>query len=139
MNPDIIAETLVRATRATVWQAIATGAGWDRWFTTGTTIDEVAGGRVHFVWTAVGPDAEAAEDSGSVVEWEEPSRFAFTWGRPSSTVTISLTDHVEGTRVTLVEHGVPADEAERYMACAVGWGEALTLMKFQVEHGVTYR
>lgn len=44
------------------------------------------------------------------------------------------------TRVELIDSGYPDTPEGRHalMDCACGWGEALTLVKFFVEHGVTY-
>lgn len=141
MNTDIVAETVVRAPTERVFEAIASEAGWDGWFTDGTLIEPNVGGRVHLVWTAVGPDRSYAEDEGHVVKYEPPSVFAFTWGKPESVVTIELSPHQEGTLVSLIERGIPDDHDghARFASCSVGWGEALTLMKFWVEHRVTYR
>ncbi len=46
----------------------------------------------------------------------------------------------EGTVVSVKEHGYQ-DSTEghvRCLECATGWGEALTLLKFYVEHGLRY-
>lgn len=141
MTPEIKASTLVKADGERVFAAVATSEGWDHWFTNGTSIDTTVGGAVHFVWTEVGPDKDEVEDRGEVRAYEPGRRFQFTWGAPESLVTIELFPHDEGTLVELVESGIPDDEEgwTRFVSCAVGWGEALTLMKFWVEHGVTYR
>ena len=38
------------------------------------------------------------------------------------------------------EYGYPdtPEGWEQHMSCSTGWGEALTLLKFYVEHGVRY-
>ena len=40
----------------------------------------------------------------------------------------------------LREHGYPdtPEGMAGLMSCATGWGEALTLLKFYVEHGLRY-
>ena len=45
-----------------------------------------------------------------------------------------------GTVVKLKEYGYEDTEEghRRCLECATGWGEALTLLKFYVEHGITY-
>ncbi|MDH4103907.1 MAG: hypothetical protein OEW52_10200 [Thermoleophilia bacterium] len=51
-----------------------------------------------------------------------------------------LAEHDEGTVVRLHEHGYP-DTPEGWAAfadCSTGWGEALTLLKFHVEHRLRY-
>ncbi|WP_168209153.1 SRPBCC family protein [Agromyces intestinalis] len=138
MSRDIEASTLVKAPIDDVFTAIASSEGWDKWFTNGTTIEPRVDGIVHLVWTDVGPDREHMEDRGRVLAYAPPFRFEFTWGQPESVVTVTLSSRDDGTLVELTERGIPAEEAERFVSCAVGWGEALTLMKFWVEHGVTY-
>jgi hypothetical protein len=55
-------------------------------------------------------------------------------------VTIVITPVENGSVVTLRETGYPdTDIAKQIMlGCATGWGEALTLLKFYLEHGIKY-
>lgn len=73
-----------------------------------------------------------------------PKRFVFQWhpDNPSyaTTVEVDFEPAAEGTIVRLREHGY-ADTPEGHRACldcAAGWGEALVLLKFYVEHGLRY-
>lgn len=52
----------------------------------------------------------------------------------------SFEDADEGTVIRLREHGYPdtPEGISGLMDCATGLGEALTLLKFYVEHGVRY-
>ena len=45
-----------------------------------------------------------------------------------------------GTLVNVVESGycLDRDDLNSLVGCAAGWGEALTLLEFHLEHGVTY-
>ena len=42
--------------------------------------------------------------------------------------------------VRLYEHGYPGTQEGMagFVNCATGWGEALTLLEFYVEHGLRY-
>ena len=46
----------------------------------------------------------------------------------------------DGTIVRLREYGYEDTPSghQGILECAAGWGEALTLFKFYVEHGITY-
>ena len=134
--------TLVRSPRERVWQALTTGEGLDGWFTAGAEVDPRPGGRIVFRWRDWGVDRYTGEDAGSVLEAEPPERFVFQWhpGGPTyaTTVTLTLETVPDGTVVRVVERGF-ADTApglRTLIGNATGWGEALTLLKFRLEHGV---
>jgi phosphoribosylformimino-5-aminoimidazole carboxamide ribonucleotide (ProFAR) isomerase len=57
-----------------------------------------------------------------------------------TTVTIDIEAHEEGSVVRLVEGIYEDDEIgnQDMLNRASGWAQALTLMKFWVEHGVKY-
>ncbi|UCC81415.1 MAG: hypothetical protein JSW64_01160 [Candidatus Zixiibacteriota bacterium] len=57
-----------------------------------------------------------------------------------TTVELALEGKHGGTVVTLTESGYPDTSEARAMIleCACCWGEALTLLKFYLEHGVVY-
>jgi hypothetical protein len=42
----------------------------------------------------------------------------------------------EGTLLILEEHGYTAKDIKSCISCAVGWGEAMTLLKVYLEHGL---
>lgn len=141
-NLEVRHATLVRAPRERVWQALTTGDGLDSWFTAGAEVDPRPGGRIVFRWRDWGVDRYTGEDAGSVREIEPPERFAFEWhpGGPTyaTTVTLALEPVADGTVVRVVECGF-ADTAaglHTLIGNATGWGEALTLLKFRLEHGV---
>ena len=135
--------TLVRAPIEQVYDAFATGEGQDGWWTDGATIEAWPGGEVRFPWEEWGPDKLNDELIGKVIEVEKPTRFVFEWGAgPDFTTTVELTfeQREDGTVVRLHENGYPTDAAglASMLSVSAGWGEALTLMKFYVEHGVRY-
>ena len=134
--------TFINAALDEVYEAIATGAGWDAWFTQGTTVDARPGGTIHFRFQDFGPDHITLEDGGTVLEAIPGEKFVYQWTPGESTTTISfeLTKLGEGTLVSLMESGYKQTDTDlkAYADCAVGWGEALTLLKYYLEHGVTY-
>ena len=137
-------ETIVRAEREKVYDAIATAEGLDAWFTDGTELDATPGGPLVFRWKNWGVERFTGEMRGTVVEARPPERFAFRWpvdsGGYQTTVTIDFQDHDDGCVVRLRE-GIYDDDdvgTQDMLNRATGWAQALTLMKFWVEHGATY-
>jgi hypothetical protein len=71
-------------------------------------------------------------------------RTVFQWRSddPSyvTTVEIDLVQVTDGTVVRLREHGCRATPGglKALVSCATRWGEALTLVKFYLEHGIRY-
>ena len=71
--------------------------------------------------------------------------FSFGWypiGKEyPTTVTFQLEGTYGGTVVDITERNYPDTDAGRKMIleCACGWGEAVTLFKFYLEYGVTYK
>ncbi len=146
IDAEIRQTTLVRATPEEVYDALATGEGLDAWFTSGSEVDARPGGSITFRWKDWGPDKYTTEAKGPVLEAERGKRFVFQWypdsGNPelATTIEIDLKSVDEGTIVRLREYGhenTPTSLAA-LAECAAGWGEAITLMKFYVEHGIVY-
>jgi uncharacterized protein YndB with AHSA1/START domain len=145
-----------------VFRTLTTAEGWDGWFTRGTSLDARVGGRLLLRWTDAaqslhrvtlwGSVHTAMEAGGPIVAIDPDERFAFEWttaGHPT-TVDFRLARRGTGTVVTVTESGYGADDLgatgvtgqvdqrSPFAMCASGWGEALTLLKFFLEHGVTY-
>jgi uncharacterized protein YndB with AHSA1/START domain len=137
-------KTLIHAEAERVFEALTTAEGLDSWFTDGAQVDPRPGGSIHFRWVGWGPEEISAEDGGLVLEAERPRRFVFQWhpDEPSyaTTVEINIEAIGDNTIVSLLEHGYHDTPSGRYacLNCAAGWGEALTLLKFYVEHGLRY-
>jgi uncharacterized protein YndB with AHSA1/START domain len=144
IDEEISCATLVRATPEKVYDAIATAEGLDGWFTSGARVHARAGGEIHFSWKDWGADRITHEETGRVLEANRPKRFAFQWfpDHPSyaTTVEINFEPREEGTIIRLREYGYHDTPSGRksLIGCATGWGEALTLWKFYVEHGIRY-
>ena len=144
IDVEIRQNTLFRAKPEKVYDVLTTGEGLDAWFTVGSEVDARPGGNIVFRWKNWGPDKYTHDTPGTVVEAKCPERFVFQWkaDNPSYATTIEMDfeEVEEGTVVRLREHGyhdTPSGRAAM-LDCAAGWGEALTLMKYYVEHGVTY-
>ena len=124
-----------------VYIAITSADEWDAFFTTGMEIDPRPGGVMIWRWKNWGPDFYTTEVPGRVLETEPPRKFVFQWGsRRPTTISVTLEPVAGGTVVTLTEDGYDdtADDRKMILECACGWGEALTLLKFYLEHGITY-
>ena len=138
--PTVEHATYIDAPIDRVFETLTTAEGWDVWFTDGTTLDAVPGGRIHLRWTSFGAERMTTEDGGPVLEVQQNHKFAFQWqpGRVATTVSFELEERGAGTLVRLRESGYSMDDVETAVYCAAGWGEALTLLKFWLERGVTY-
>lgn len=141
---DIRQRTFIAAPPEKVYDTITSGDGWNAFFTHATEIDPRPGGRMVFRWKDWGPDRYTVDANCSVVEAERPNVFSFEWfpvGKENpTTVSFHLEAKPGGTVVTLTESGYPDTPQARQMIleCACGWGEAVTLLKFWLEHGVRY-
>jgi uncharacterized protein YndB with AHSA1/START domain len=140
--PEIRMTTVVRAPRERVYDALTQAEQLDAWFTTGAEIDPRPGGEMVWRWVEWGADRITAEDRGPVLEARRPERFVFRWQAElgGTTVEVDFEEHPEGTLVSLRDHGYPDTEEgwRQFLDCSTGWGEALTLLKFWVEHGARY-
>ena len=140
--PEIRMATLVRAPRERVYDALTQADELDAWFTTGAEVDPRPGGEMVWRWVDWGPDRITTEDRGPVVEARRPDRYVFRWQAVlgGTTVEIDFEERADGTVLRLREHGYPDTPAGWAAFCesSTGWGEALTLLKFYVEHGIRY-
>ena len=144
LDMEIRKSILVRADREMVYDGIATAQALDAWFTDSATVEALPGGEIRFRWRDWGADRVTVEDGGPVLEARRPERFVFQW-RPddpsyATTVEIDFLEDPRGTVIRLREHGYHDTPSGRraIVKCAGGWGEALTLWKFYVEHGIRY-
>jgi uncharacterized protein YndB with AHSA1/START domain len=161
-GPAIRWKTYIEAPADRVYRTLTTAEGWDAWFTRGTTLDARLGGQLLLRWldpgptrhrvTLWGPVHECMEAGGAIVALDPGRRFAFEWsaaGHPT-TVSFSLEERGSGTLLSVSEEGYlaeelgtlaaegPMAEAPPFAMCASGWGEAMTLLKFYLEHGLVY-
>ena len=142
MTREVRFATIVRAEPEKAFDAIATADGLDGWFTKGTELQPKPGGALVLRWQDWGIEKFTGEMVGDVVETRRPDRFSFRWpvdsGGYMTTVTIDIEAHEEGSVVRLVEGIYDDDEVgtQDMLNRATGWAQALTLMKFWVEHGI---
>jgi uncharacterized protein YndB with AHSA1/START domain len=144
LDLEIRCSILVRAPRERVFDAITVAEHLDGWFTVGAEIDARAGGHIKFRWKDWGADNSTQEDGGPILEFNRPERFVFQWhpDGPSyyTTVTLEFIEDPRGTIIKLHERGYHDTPSGRkaFVGCATGWGEALALLKFWVEHNIRY-
>lgn len=145
LEQTITAKTFIHADRQRVFRTLTTAEGWDAWFTRGMLLEAQPGGRMLFRWEQFGPDVLSTSDMGTVQEIQSPELFVFTWHPAGDQYPVEVRmelDQVQsGTMVRLSSTGFPDTERGRFMLldCSVGWGEALTLLKFYLEYGIVYR
>lgn len=139
--PPIRYSTYIKAPPARVYAALTTGPGWQSWFATRAQIDLQAR-RYHFHWENFGGERTTLTLEGPVLQAVPERIFSFQWGSGGGMTTVSfrLEPHGEGTRVQVEETGYSTEKSDviACLDCACGWGEALTLLKFYLEHGLTY-
>jgi len=127
----------IRAPREKVYDAFATAEGLDGWFTRGARVDARPGGTMLFRWVDWGPEKTINQEApGRVLEAKRPERFVFQWGETGeeTTVEIVLEEREGGTLLKLREYGFR--KIDNVVDNASGWGQALTLAKFWLEHGI---
>lgn len=137
--------TYINAPPQRVFETLTSAEGWDGWFTSGMELEAEPGGVIRFVWRNWGPEGVDAEDHGRVIAVEAPRRFVFTWHTDTfedpTMVSFTIETKGAGSTVTVEDSGYPdtPDGMLWFMDCAAGWGEALTLLKFYLEEGLSYR
>lgn len=136
---------IIHTDRQRVYDILTRSEGWNAWLTEDMSLDLRPGGRVVFQWKNFGPDHLSTSDYGTVTETVPPARFGFRWHPDSPSyeteVIFDLFEDAEGTVVRVTERGF-ADSPEGLHAfgqSAAAWGEALTLLKFYLEHGINFR
>ena len=134
--------TFIAASPDKVYDTITDAHKWDEFFTTGMELDPRPGGVCSFSWKDWGPNKSSMKAPGKVVDTKRPGLFVFQWGQDGKETTIrfELSAMDGGTVVALTEDGYQDTPEGRAMIleCASGWGEALTLLKFYIEHGIVY-
>ena len=137
-------QTFIKAPPDKVYDTITRAEGWNAFFTHNLEVNPVTGGKIVFRWKDWGPNFYTTEADGKVIKAERPNLFVFEWypvGKEYPTkITFDLKGEYGGTVVRLKEEGYPDTPAGRDMIieCAGGWGEALALLKFYIEHGIVY-
>lgn len=135
--------TYIDAPPEKVYDTITSASEWDKFFTTGMVLEPKPGGTCNFSWVDWGPDCYTLTAPGKTVEVAPHKLFSFQWGQTGKETTIrfELKPQGDGTLLTVTEDGYYDTPEGRQMIleCASGWGEAATLLKFYIEHGVIYK
>ena len=144
IEAEIRQTTLVRAEPEEVYDGIATAEGLNAWFTHNSELDPRPDGNIVFRWKDWGPDKYTLDSKGKVLEAKRPEKFVFQWSSDTqeyaTTIEMKFERVEEGTVIRLREYGyqnTPSGIAAM-LECAAGWGEALTLLKYYVEHNILY-
>lgn len=142
---EITHAVLISADRSTCYQALTTAYGWNAWFTLDSVFDPLPGGTLIFHWKNWGASHYSGGDYGKVIELCPQEYFSFSWHPDQPTyatlVELFFEDDRAGTIIRVRETGF-ADTPEGLKAMlqsAAGWGEALTLLKMYLEHGISTR
>ena len=138
MLPAIKHSTFIKTTPERVFETLTSAEGWDAWFTKGTTLNLGSGGEFIMRWKDWGPGRVTTEDRVKVLEIVPNEKFVFQWNmhEGGTTVTFTLEPRENGTVLQITDAGY--ESMDYFMECATGWGEALTLLKFYLEHGIIY-
>ena len=143
--PEIRTSVFIRAPREKVWRALTTADGVDGWWgTRGSEVDLRPGGKIILRWRDWGAEKDMNIDRECVVlEVVPPKRLVYRWGDstdPVTTVEFELEERDGGTLVRVREHGFAPTAKGRgtFAGNSLGWGQSLILVKFYVEHGITY-
>ncbi|MED3653138.1 SRPBCC domain-containing protein [Heyndrickxia sporothermodurans] len=140
--PEIEHSTYIKVEKEKVYEILSSPEGWNAWFTddTSLTLNSEGTGDIRLKWTDFGSKKENIEDGGKILKAIPNKSFVFQWspGESITTVSIKLEKYKDGTLVRLRETGYSSSEKDlaAYLGCAVGWGEALTLLKVYLEYGI---
>ncbi|WP_180968201.1 SRPBCC family protein [Cytobacillus massiliigabonensis] len=139
--PVIKHQTYIKSQPAKVFQMLTTADGWNAWFTDRTTIawNKDGTGEIRLRW-AINRE-KMIEDGGKIIEATPDESFIFQWcpGESQTTVKFNVQPFREGTLLAVEEHGYSNKDIGTCIECAIGWGEALTLLKIYLEHGIVLK
>lgn len=140
--PEINHSTYIKVEKEKVYDTLSRSEGWNAWVTDDTSLilNSDGTGEIRLRWKDFGRNQEDIEDGGKILEAIPGQSFIFQWlpGESKTTVSFKLENYKAGTLVTLKETGYSNSEKDlaACIGCAVGWGEALTLLKFYLEYGI---
>lgn len=139
---QILHQTYIKASPEKVYSTLTTAEGWNAWFTDHTVLhlDESGAGKIILSWSNYGLKQEDIEDGGNILAAVPNKLFSFQWspGKTQTTVKFELQDFREGTLLLVEDAGYSnsLEDLSVCIGCAVGWGEALALLKIYLEYGI---
>ncbi|MFE7775027.1 SRPBCC family protein [Streptomyces sp. NPDC057445] len=98
-----------------VWAAVSEPEGLAHWFPSKVTLEPRAGGKIEF-----SHDPHMPSSAGTVLDFEPPHRFAFTWD--GDEIHLELAAEGDGCRLTLTNVLTERNTAARN---AAGWSVCL--------------
>lgn len=137
--PTLKHKVYINAPVNKVFKTLTTGQGWDAWFTQGTELD-IEKRKINLVWKDWGVDHESLSDTGEILEIVPDKKFRFLWHsiKYGTMPDFELKAFGGGTLLQFTETGYKENDLANFAMHSVGWAEALTLLKFYLEHGLTY-
>jgi uncharacterized protein YndB with AHSA1/START domain len=139
---DINHKVYIRAEKEAVYRTLTTAEGWDAWFTDNTYLRLASDGTGEILlrWTEFGNKRINIEDGGKILKTIPNELFVFQWspGEVPTNVSFKISPYKDGSLVELNETGYSnlEKDLDACLRCAAGWGEALTLLKMYLEHGI---
>jgi uncharacterized protein YndB with AHSA1/START domain len=126
--PKTLEESVeIAAPAARVWELVSTSEGLSGWFVDATVVPGPQGSvTLRF--------APGAEGTVPILAWEPPHRISFGMPDGGRAHDITVTPSAAGSRVRLVDEGVPDAEAA---ATADGWTGFLGKLRALAEGHVT--
>ncbi|MGV3466372.1 MAG: SRPBCC family protein [Heyndrickxia sp.] len=133
----------IRVKPKKVFLTLSTADGWNAWFTNQTTItiNGDGAGEIWLRWSYEDDHQRQIVDGGKILESIPYKSFVFQWkpGENTTTVKFQLEPFKEGTLLQLEEQSYTNEDTFACIGCAVGWGEAMTLLKVYLEQGIVYK
>ncbi|MEK4246878.1 SRPBCC domain-containing protein [Psychrobacillus sp. FSL K6-2684] len=143
--PEINHQTYIKVSIDKVFKTLSTAEGWNAWFTNQTSLhmEQDGTGEIRLKWDGFGQEKLELEDGGRILRAVKDESFVFQWspGEMVTTVEFKLEPYQEGTLIMLKEMGYSNSDKDikACINCAVGWGEAMTLLKIYLEEGIVYK
>jgi uncharacterized protein YndB with AHSA1/START domain len=137
-------KTAIKSAPEELWPLITTARGWDSWFTQGMVFNLQKNAEVLFSWKDWGADKVTETEKAVVLDFIPNKLLTFNWNfflpEGPTTVELSITPRVDHSVVEVKQTGFHHSKAglSMFTQCSAGWAEALTLLKFYVETGISY-
>ena len=137
-------KTVIKSNPEKIYPLLTTAKGWDSWFTRGMIFNLEKNAEVQFAWKDWGADKVTESEKAVVLDFIPDKYLKFDWNfflpEGPTTVEIFIKAKGEVTVVEVIQTGFHQTKSglNMFTQCSAGWAEALTLLKFYVEHGISY-